>query len=388
MGQSMREIYLDNNATTPLDPAVLETLHSSFAEEYGNASSVHEIGTRADAVLNHARERVAAPARVSADWVLFTSGGTEGNNAAVKGLFQANRNRGNHIVTTAVEHTSVLEPIKQLERGGASVTYLAPDESGRVPVDRIAAAVDEDTVLVSVMHVNNETGAIHPLGEIATAVREQNPRALVHADGVQAFGKIAAGAALVDAYTVSAHKFHGPKGVGALFRRPGVRMEPLLAGGGHEQGLRSGTENVPGINGFAAAVERAHAERENTEQHLAGLREELHDAIRHMEHAELLSGHPGVANTVLAAFPPVPGEIIVNALSERGIYVSTGAACSSRRHKQSHVLEAMGCSEQVRESSIRFSMSRFTTADDIRLTIEALGEELPRLRRAALRSAS
>lgn len=384
----MTEIYLDNNATTPLDHRVIEAFRDSLENDYGNASSLHAVGTRAESLLQRSREAVAEQLGVTAEWVTFSSGGTEGNNAAIKGLFAANSNRGNHIVTSAIEHPSLLEPLRQLEATGVSVSYVGPEPSGVVDASKLAAAVGDETVLVSVMHVNNESGAIQPLREIAEQVRARNPRTLIHVDGVQAFGKLLFNAGSVDAYTTSAHKLHGPKGVGALLLRPRIRFEPLLSGGGHEGGVRSGTENVPGIHGFAVAARLAYEELSHTEERLSKLKGRLEDAISQIEAAQVLSGRPGVANTVLAAFPPVPGELIVNALSERGIHVSTGAACSSRRRKRSHVLDATGYASEVLESSIRFSMSRFTTSEEIDRSIRALREELPRLRRAALRSAS
>lgn len=388
----MSTIYLDNNATTPIDRRVLEELYRSLEEEYGNASSVHALGTRADSLLEEARESIAADAGVTSDWVVFTSGGTEGNNAALKGLFRANRNRGSHIVTSAIEHTSDLEPIRQLEREGAEVTRVQPNRDGLVSAEEVARAVGDETVIVSVMQVNNETGAVQPIRGIAEAVRKRNARTLLHVDGVQAFGKTDVAAALVDAYTVSAHKLHGPKGVGVLFLRPGARFDPLLAGGGHERGVRSGTENVPGARAFALASRIARNELPSVRARLEKLKERLESALSEFEGVEILSGRPGVANTVMAAFPPIPGEIIVNALSDRGIFVSTGAACSSRRNKRSHVLgpilKERGRPEELSDSSVRISLSRFTTEEEIETTIRTMEEELPRLRRAALRSVS
>ena len=387
----MRHVYLDNNATTRVIHSVRDAVNHCFSTAYANASSVHQQGTEADRLLEESRRAMGQLLGISPEWIVFTSGGTEGNNAALKGLALANRNRGNHIVTSAIEHPSVLETVAQLERWGFSVDRVKPDSSGRITAERVTQALREDTLLVSVMHVNNETGAIQPIKEITQAVKARSPRTFVHSDGVQAFSKLRYvwnDLGDLDAYTLSAHKFHGPKGVGALLLRPRTRFEPLLAGGGHEGGIRSGTENVPGIVGMAKAAWEAHQCMDESLATLSRLKQRLGDELSRFEEVVTHSPEQSVANTLMVSVPPVPGEVLVNAFSDEGIAVSTGAACSNRKQVQSHVLEAMGCSAPVVESSVRLSMSRFTEESDIDYVAEVMNRVFPRLRRMAAKQVS
>lgn len=343
------------------------------------------LGIEAERELNAARRELARILRADPREVYFCSGATEANNTLISGIARASRARGTHIVTTTVEHPSVLEPVQELERNGFSVSYLAPHPVRGVLPEQVLDALRADTVLVSIMQVNNETGAIFPVEEIARAVKAVRAEIVVHSDGVQGFGKLAPPTAALDAYSVSAHKLHGPKGVGAFFLRDGVRCKPLLLGGGHEHGLRAGTENLPGAAGFAAAAGAAEQQREAAQQRMQRLKDELVTAIEQIPDAQLLSPPHALATTVAAAFPPIPGEVMVNALSEQGVSASTGAACAASRGKRSHVLEALGFERRSIDSAVRFSLSRLTTADEIRRVTELLPHTVARLRPVAER---
>ena len=381
----MRTAYLDNNATTRVAPEAVEAVLRSLDATFGNPSSLHREGVEAERVLAAARAEIARHMGIESRELYFCSGATEANNAVIKGVARAYRGRGAHIITTAVEHPSVLEPVRHLEAEGFSVTYLEPHPEHGVTAEQVREALRPDTILVSVMHVNNETGAVYPVSAIARAVKSDRAQIVVHSDGVQAFGKLPSPAADLDAYSVSAHKLHGPKGAGALYLRKTVRCLPLLHGGGQESGLRAGTENVPGAAGFAAAAAAAAAERENDYARMQRLRNALLAAVESIAEAVVLSPPEAIGSTLAVAFPPIPGEVMVNALSERGVSVSTGSACSASRNKRSHVLEALGFPPKLVDSSVRFSLSRMTGAEEIELAVEVLPQAVRRLRPVAER---
>lgn len=384
----MRELYLDNNATTRPDPAVIQEMELYFRDIYANPSSVHRAGVEADRALRRARERIARLAGVAESSIVFTSGGTESNNMALKGIAQAYRQRGKHIVTTEIEHPAVLEPLTQLEQRGFEVTRVNPRADGMVTTENVVEAIREDTILVSVMHVNNETGAILPVSEMARRAKEKRPHVLFHSDGVQAFGKIPVQLINIDSYSASAHKLHGPRGVGLLFLSPGTTITPLLAGGGHENGRRSGTENLPAIAGFARAYELAVQAQEASLRTLSSIHDSFVAGLRTLGDVTVITPEDTLPTTINASFYPIPGEVMVNALSEEGIYVSTGAACSNRGKKKSHVLEAMGIAPHIADSSIRFSLSRHTSSQEMERVLETLAKLLPRLRTVAQRMVS
>lgn len=375
----MTEHYLDNSATTPVLPEAAQKAFQMMIGEFGNPSSLHSRGFHAKQELEAARAVIAARLGAKLEEVTFTSGGTEGNNLAIFGGVEALKRRGNRIVTTAVEHDSVLNPMKELEKQGFEVVYLSPDSQGNISKAQIAEAVNERTVLVSLMLVNNETGAVFPVEAAQRAVRRAKAPALVHVDAVQAFGKLdftpqRLGADLV---TISAHKIHGPKGAGALYVRKGVRILPRTFGGGQEKGLRSGTESVPLLCAFGEAVKQMPKAAET----LARM-EALNALLR-----ERLAAFPGVkVNSPADGLPyilnfstgTVRAETMLHFLSERGVYVSSGSACG--KAKPSHVLEAMGLPEERISSSLRVSFSRFSVEEDVEALFSALGEGLKTIR--------
>ncbi len=387
------EIYLDNSATTRPRPEVVRAVSAAMEETYGNPSSLHRLGVRAEAVLRSARETIAGTLSVSPGEVTFTSGGTEANNLAIIGAALTLQQGGKHVITTAIEHPSVLRAFGLLEEHGFELTLLKPDGSGLVDAEAIREALRPDTVLVSTMYVNNETGAIQPLenmrGVIAAerARRRRGRPLLWHVDAVQGYGKLPFYAQKLgaDLATLSAHKIHGPKGVGALYVRRGVRLKPLLVGGGQESGVRAGTENVPGIAGFAEAARHAFRDLEGVAGQLRELKRLFIAGITARVPDAIING-PVDDNTLLAphivnvSFPGIKGEVLVHYLEERGVYVSTGAACSSRRAEPSHVLKAMGLPGDRVASAIRFSFSPFNTIDDVQRVVSLLDVAVAELR--------
>jgi cysteine desulfurase len=379
-----RPIYMDHNATTPVDPRVVEAMLPCLTEEYGNAASrTHAYGWAAAKLADGARERLSAGIGAHPEEIIFTSGATESNNLAIKGAARALAQRGNHIVTCATEHKAVLDPCQALSRDGFFTTVLPVDALGRVDPGRLAAALTGKTLLASVMLANNETGTLQPIGEIAAVCREHG--VLLHCDATQAVGKIPVDvdALGVDLLSFSAHKIYGPKGVGALYlrrRRPRLLLVPLLDGGGHEQGLRSGTLNVAGVVGFARALEIALEELPREAARLTGLRDRLDGAIRSRLEAVTLNGHPTerLPNTVNLSFAGVDGAALLAGLRE--VAVASGSACTSADPRPSHVLLAMGRSRDLANASIRFSLGRGSTPEDVDLVADAVAREVSRLR--------
>lgn len=363
-----REIYLDNSATTQPFPEVLEAMTEVLTRCYGNPSSLHRKGLEAEEKVDRARKEIARSLSVKPAEILFASGGTEANNLAIQGAVRRYRNRGIHIITSSVEHSSVLDVMRYLEGEGYRVTYLPVDRSGRVRVSDVEQALTDETLLVSIMYVNNETGAVQPIPEIGRLL-EKSPKTLFHVDAVQAYCKIPLRPKedKIDMLSVSAHKLHGPKGVGALYVREGVDLMPIVYGGGQERGKRSGTENVAGIAGFGAAVRKILPEFDGDRQRMEALRDQLIERIEKTigwarintprEHAA-----PHIVNV---SFPGVKGEVLVHALETEGVFVSTGSACSSKEKIHSHVLKAMGLPEEELDGAIRISLSVGTTADEI-----------------------
>ncbi len=381
-----REIYLDNAATTRPDPSVVAAMVGALTDGYGNPSSIHGKGLSAERAVSAARAQVAGALGVPPGWVLFTSGGTEANNLAIKGAARAYSSRARHLIGTAVEHSSVLEALRSLEADGFPLTLLPVDRRGRVDPQALSAALTPETALVSVMAVNNEVGTIQPIAEIAQIVRAARGRGrlpLLHVDAVQAFGRVPLPAAAIDLLTISAHKVHGPKGVGALFVRDGVRIAPLLHGGDQQRALRPGTENVPGIVGFGEAAARIGAEGEDAVTHLRRLRTHLADrltlieglSINGPERDELAAPH--ILNVRVAG---VRGETLVHRLEMDGIYVSTGSACHSRDPRPSHVLVAIGLDREDALSSVRISLARTTTMEEVDAAAEAIARAVIELR--------
>jgi len=370
-----RTVYLDNNATTFPDPRVVETVQRHLSGVGGNPSSLHHQGRAARDVVQEARRRVAKLIGARPRRIVFTAGGSEANNLAIKGTAFARSEEGRHIVTTAVEHPAILNACRFLERIGFRVTYLDVDSDGRVPPDAVAAALTDDTILVSVMLANNETGTVHPVEEIAALTRERD--IWMHTDAVQAMGKIPVNVESlgVDLLSLSGHKFHGPKGVGALYVREGVKLEPLVHGGGQEAGLRAGTEDVPAIAGLGHAAELAGLAVERREA-VRVLRDRLEDGILEILPDARLNGarEQRLPNTLNLTLPGLRGESLVIALDQKGVALSSGSACKSGDPAPSHALLAMGLSEEEAHCSVRFSLSRDTTEEDIESTLQALRE--------------
>jgi cysteine desulfurase len=385
---AVREVYLDYNATTPVDPEVRGAMLPFLGEEFGNPSSVHPLGRRARRAVEQARQQVAELLNASdPSEIIFTSGATEANNMALLGATLFAGHKTGHIVTTQIEHPCVMGVCQFLERWGFRMTYLPVDRQCRVPPESVLDALTDDTLIVSVMLANNETGTVQPVAEIAQLVKERRPDVLVHTDAVQAIAKVPVDvqALGVDLLSISAHKFYGPKGIGALYIRSGTKLEPLLRGGHQEHGMRAGTENVAGIVGLGKAAEIARRDFEVVTQHLWRLREKFLRLIDELPMTRL-NGHrqftlPSTANVCLLG----ADALAVQAnLSQRGVCVSVGSACSSGSLKPSHVLRAMGLSELAAFCSVRFSWGKFTTEDDIDYAVEQTKEVVTLLREITL----
>jgi cysteine desulfurase len=377
-------IYLDYAATTPLDPRVLEAMLPYMTERFGNPNSIHSFGREARLAIDEAREKIAQLLNCQPSEIVFTSGGTESDNLALRGIAEAYRQKGNHIITTAIEHHAVLRTCKALEDMGFSVTYLSVDEHGLVSPEQVAEAVNERTILVSVMHANNEIGTIEPVAEIVKAVKEKRPDTLVHTDAVQTVGHISVDIQElgVDLLSFSAHKFYGPKGVGGLFIRKGVRLVPQLTGGGQERNRRSGTENVAGIVSMAKALEIAIAEMSNELPRLQSLRDELIAGVLNRIPDSRLNGHPTqrLPHNANFSFRGIDSETLLLQLDMHGIAASSGSACSSGSLEPSHVLLALGLDYELAISSLRLTLGRFTSHEHILRVLDLLPNIVERLR--------
>ena len=381
----MRRIYLDHAATTPVDPRVAESMAAVFRDANGNPSSIHAEGRRARALVDEARDRVAAAIGADASEIVFTSGGTEADNLALRGTVHALRGTGDHIVTTAVEHHAVLDTVHELERDGIRATVVPVDGHGRVEPDDVARAITSRTVLVSVMHANNEIGTIEPIAEIARICRERS--VVFHSDAVQTVGALDVDVRRVpvDLLSLNAHKFYGPKGVGALYVRTGTPFSRIQTGGGQERDRRAGTENVASIVGMGAALEIATRERPAESPRLARLRDRLLGGLRERVDDLVLNGHPTarLPNNASLCVRGVQGEALVVALDLAGIAVSSGAACTTGSLEPSHVLLAIGLPREVAQGSLRLTLGRATDDDDIDVVLDELPKIVSRLRAAS-----
>jgi cysteine desulfurase len=375
----MKRIYLDHTATTPLDPRVHEAMQPFFSETFGNASSVHWYGRQTKAALEKARESLARTIGAEPGELFFTSGGTESDNLAIKGAAYAARKKGkNHIITSMAEHHAVLEPCEQLAAEGFEVTVLPVDERGLVVPEQVGSALTPSTILVSIMHANNEVGTIYPVKEIAAVAHVQG--VLVHTDAVQTLGKIPVDVKElgVDLMTISAHKTYGPKGIGALFIKRGTELDPLLQGGGQERGKRPGTENVPLAVGFAKAAELAVADMQNESNRLQSLRDALESLIRAEFPAAIVNGHPmhRLPHILNISFDSskvqLEGEMLVVSMDLQGIAVTSGSACTSGSMQASHVLVAMGRDERTAKATLRFSFGKSNTESDVEDVLKSL----------------
>lgn len=362
-------IYLDNSATTPVASEVLDAMAPFHNQRFGNASSLHAAGRAARRAINESRSTVAELLGVDAEGIIFTSGATEANNLALFGSVWSTEHK--HIITSKIEHDAVLHSARWLAKQGCEVTELDVDDRGRVDVEAVRDAIRPHTALVSIMAGNNEIGTLQPIREIGTLCRERGIR--FHTDAVQAFGKIDLPTDVIDMLSLSAHKFHGPKGVGLLYVRKGIKLTPMLHGGGHELGRRSGTENVPGIVGLGAAAKLAFEERHEVTQRMHAYRNRLIEAVSEMEGTRL-NGHPSESLPHIAnfSFEAIEGESLIMKLDEHGIAASTGSACSSPNLEPSHVLVALGVPLSMAHGSLRVSTGRQTTAQEIDTIVETL----------------
>ncbi len=377
--------YFDHAATTPPYEEVIRTIAEVMTRHYGNPSSLHRLGEESGKLLHKAREVCAGALGVMPGEIVFTSGATESNNMAIKGAALQYVNRGKHLITTATEHPSVFECCKQLEQWGWEVTFLPVNEEGLVSVQQVENAVRQDTVLVSVMHVNNETGSVQPVAEIGNLLKEKYPRVLFHVDGVQGFGKIELPLkeSGIDLYSLSAHKLKGPKGIGLLYVRKGLTLQPLLAGGGQENGRRPGTENIPYAVGMSKALRLAKEGGAARAAHLRTLKDKLIRGISSLPELALnsaLEESEGAPHIIHFSYPGMKSEALLHMLEEEGFLVSTRSACSSKRTEPSRVLLAMGKSPEAAVSGIRISLGEEHTEEDVADLLEALTKCVWRVR--------
>lgn len=377
----MNRIYMDHAATTPLDGRVLEAMTPFLKEKFGNPSSAHSFGREVRKAVEEAREQMAYLLGAKPEEIYFTSGGTEADNLAIVGTAMALRDRGNHIITTSVEHHAVLDTCLALKDDGFEVTVLPVDEFGMVDPDVVREAMQERTILISVMYANNEVGTIQPVEEIGKIARENN--VLFHIDAVQAVGNLPVNVENlnVDMLALSAHKFYGPKGVGLLFIREGTKVNRLTQGGGQERGIRAGTENIPGIIGMAKAMEIAYGELEQSIFRMKIIRERLIQGCLEMEEVKL-NGHPTqrLPGNVNLSFEYIEGEALLLSLDYKGVAASSGSACSSGSMNPSHVLLATGMSEQTARGAIRFSLGRHNTVEEADYVLQVIKESVEKLR--------
>jgi len=378
----MRRIYLDHSATTPVDPEVAELMHKYYVELYGNPSSVHAFGREVKKALEEARSQVAALIGAEAKEIIFTSGGTEADNIAIQGAAKAKAGKGRHLITSAIEHHAVLDTCKYLAKNGYELTILPVDSEGLVNPEDLLAAIRPDTILISIMHANNEVGSIQPIEAIGKIAREKG--ILFHVDAVQSLGKLPIDVVKmnIDLLTVSSHKIYGPKGVGALYVRKGVRILPLIFGGGQERKVRSGTENAPGIIGFGKACELAGLRMEEENARLIKLRDKLVEGLLKIEDVQLNGprGANRLPNNVNVSVRFIEGESLLLSLDMIGIAASSGSACTSGSLDPSHVLLAMGLSHEVAHGSLRLTLGRQNTEEDIDYVLQELPKIVDRLR--------
>lgn len=376
----IREIYLDNSATTKPFDEVVQYIYEVSKNFYGNPSSLHTKGIEAEKLVKRARVQLADVLKVDSKEICFTSGGTEANNLAIFGYLKANPRAGKHIITSEIEHPSVLEVFKQLSKEGYKVDYIPVDSMGIVSLDALKEVLDSDTALLSFIHTNNETGSIQPFEEINKLRKAICPNAALHIDAVQAFGKTAIypNSMNIDLLSFSSHKIHGPKGVGAIFIKKGIKVKPILLGGGQETTLRSGTENVPGLCGFGLAAEKIFANIEENYSQVSLLKEHFLLKIKEgFEDAIVNSPQNALPYIINISFPNLKSEVLLHHLEQKNIFVSTGSACSSNKISHSHVLKAMGVSSKYIDGAIRFSLSPSNTISDMDETINALKEIIP-----------
>lgn len=379
------EAYFDNSATTRVLDSVKDIVVKTMTEDYGNAAAKHSKGMVAENYIKQARVEIAKTLKVQDKEILFTSGGTESNNMALMGTAFGNERAGKHIISSNIEHASVYNPLGMLADHGYEITYLPVDEKGHISLRDLEEAIRPDTLLVSIMYVNNEIGAVEPVEEISKVIKQKNPKTIFHVDAIQAYGKytIRPKRQGIDLLSVSGHKIHGPKGVGFLYIDEKVKVKPLILGGGQQKGMRSGTENVPGVAGLGVAAKEMYTNHEEKLDYLYGLKDYMMDRMAEVEGTHINSerGRLSAPQVVSVSFDGIRSEVLLHALEEKGIYVSSGSACSSNHPGVSDTLKAIGVKKELLDATLRFSFGLFNTKEEIDYSIEALKELLPVLRR-------
>lgn len=381
----MSEIYFDNGATTRALPQVREIMDEVLEKEYGNPSSMHMKGFDAEKYVNHAKEIIAKSLKVDSKEIYFTSGGTEANNLALIGTAFANKRERKHIITSCIEHASVYNPLSFLEDEGFEVTYLPVDEHGIVDLEALKKALRKDTLMVSIMCVNNEIGAIEPVEEIGKIVKSFDPKILFHTDCIQAYGKLNCYPKKwkADMISVSGHKIHGPKGIGFIYIKNGTKIKPIIWGGNQQKGMRSGTENVPGIAGLSLAAKTIYDNLDKKVEKMRMLKQHFIEGVEKIENTTIhgLYDETSAPHIISVGIAGIRSEVLLHALEDKGIYVSSGSACASNHPQISGVLKGIGARQEFLDATLRFSMSEFTTMEEIDYTLDALYNIVPMLRR-------
>lgn len=381
----MKEIYLDNSATTMAYPEVGDLVRKVMCEDYGNPSSMHAKGVAAERYVKEAKERLAKLLKVQEKEIFFTSGGTESDNLALIGCTRANWRRGNHLITTGIEHPAVLNTMRYLEEEGYRVTFLPVDSNGRASLEALKEALCPETILVSMMYVNNEVGSVQPVQEAASLVKAYDQNILFHVDAVQGFGKyrIYPKRIKVDLLSLSGHKIHGPKGIGALYIGEHVKIQPIVFGGEQQKNIRSGTENVPGIAGLGLAAKMIYQDLDEKVERMRKLKQRFVEGVGEIPDTVVhgLCDETSAPHIVSVGFAGIRSEVLLHALEEKGIYVSSGSACASNHPQISGVLRGIGAGREFLDATLRFSMSEFTTAEEIDETLRTLYNIVPMLRR-------
>lgn len=379
------EVYLDNSATTKVFPEAAELVTKIMCEHYGNPSSMHKKGVESEQYIRYAKETFAKLLKVNEKEIYFTSGGTESDNLALIGCAYANYRAGKHLITTQIEHPAILQTMKYLEEQGFLVTYLPVDGSGRIRIEDLRKAIRPDTILVSIMHVNNEIGSVQPIEEAGSLIKRMNPNILFHVDAVQGFGKIRTYPKRmgIDLLSVSGHKIHGPKGIGVLYVGERVKIHPIIYGGGQQKNMRSGTENVPGIAGMAKAAEIMYGKMDEDVNRLYELRRNFVEGVTVIEGITVNGpeGRDVAPHVISISVRGVRSEVLLHALEDKGICVSAGSACSAHKSHASATLKAIGLDKDLMDSTLRFSMSVYTTKEEIDYTLQTMCDMIPMLRK-------
>ena len=385
MGIEKKEVYFDNSATTRVFDSVRDIMVQALMADYGNTSSKHMKGVEAEGYIKTAREEIAKSLKVKEKEIIFTSGGTESNNMALIGTAMANKRAGNHLITTCIEHASIYNTMSFLEEQGFRVTYLPVDHNGHVSLDALREAICDETILISVMYVNNEMGAVEPIEEIAKIIKEKKSKAYFQVDAIQGFGTyvIRPKKLGIDLMSVSAHKIHGPKGVGFLYVDEKVKIKPIIFGGGQQKNMRSGTENVPGCAGLGMAVKEIYKNHEEKINHLYALKDRMVKGLQEIDGVTVhgLTGRDSAPQIVSAGFEGTRAEVLLHALEDRGIYVSSGSACSSNHPGVSGTLKGIGVKDSLLDATLRFSFGIYNTEEEVDYCLEQLKKLLPMLRR-------